>query len=237
VDDGKVQYASSGGVSYKPDQLTIFDSAPEGVYLAERIGTDGKLGDRTTCALRGPDGSKVANGHRYIVHDRLTPDEYALGKSKRTYQFRYLSLCKALNYQEDVVETHIVNNEEELEQRLKEAVDQGYEGIMMKDLDWRWKRTSSRTAEFLKYKKRPTADLMCVGYVEGLGKYDGMIGSLILKDSEGRTVSVGAGLSDQDRDSHPLEFMGRVIEIEYEQILDTYIQPVFITVREYKEID
>ena len=58
-----------------------------------------------------------------------------------------------------------------------------------------------------------------------------MIGALVLEDSQGRRVSVGSGLTDGDRNEHYNAFEGKVVEIEYEQIIDTYIQPTFIRVR------
>ncbi len=58
-----------------------------------------------------------------------------------------------------------------------------------------------------------------------------MIGALLLEDSKGRVVSVGSGLSDDQRRVNSMYFVGRVIEIEYEQILDTYIQPIIKCIR------
>ena len=45
-----------------------------------------------------------------------------------------------------------------------------------------------------------------------------MIGSLVLKDSKGRIVKVGSGLDDNDRSKKQPDFIGKVIEVEYEQI-------------------
>jgi len=86
----------------------------------------------------------------------------------------------------------------------------------------------------VKYKKRPTVDLLCIGTAKGEeGKqYEHAIGSLILQDSKGRTVNVSSGLSKELRFKDPDTFIGKVIEIEYEQIIDTYIQPAFICIRE-----
>jgi DNA ligase-1 len=114
---------------------------------------------------------------------------------------------------------------------LKEATSSGYEGIVMKNPMWEWKSTKSRTVDFCKWKRRPTADLLCISTTEGTGKYEGMIGALVLQDSKGRVVQVGSGLNDDDRLVEPDNFIGNVVEIEYEQIMETYIQPTFITIR------
>ena len=97
-----------------------------------------------------------------------------------------------------------------------------------------------RVNHAIKLKGRLTADLYCLGSNIGEGKYKGMLGSLVLKDSKGRLVCVGSGLDDVDRNKGLSYFVGKVIEIEYEQIQDTYIQPTYIRIREDKtkeEID
>ena len=43
-----------------------------------------------------------------------------------------------------------------------------------------------------------------------------------------------SGLCDFSRGRDSSVFVGSVVEIEYEQILDTYIQPTFICIREDK---
>jgi len=230
-DDNGLHYKTSGGHSYTTDKPTIFDTdVPHGVYIVERIGTDGKLGDRTTCALRGSKGSQVAYGHRYIIHDYLRSAEYHNGISTTEFYLRRKSLED--NFKDNhLVKSKIVNTRAELEEFLELVVGLGYEGLMLKDPNWLWKDTKSRTIECAKYKKRPTADLWCIGVTEGEGKYEGMIGALVLVDSQGREVSVGSGLNDDDRAVPPSYFINEVIEIDYEQIIDTYIQPTFITIR------
>ena len=57
---------------------------------------------------------------------------------------------------------------------------------------------------------------------------------------EGDGSSTFAGLDDTDRSGLHAYYIGKVIEVEYEQILDTYIQPTYKTIREDKtkeEID
>jgi len=111
----------------------------------------------------------------------------------------------------------------------------GYEGAMLKDR-YHLYQEGKRTNDIIKIKPRLTADLKCIGYKEGTGKYEGMIGSLLLCDSIGREVLVGSGLDDNLRNKDPEDFLGRVIEIEYERIDNTYIQPIFKCIRYDKDI-
>ena len=237
---GLVTYISSGGHVYDNNNPTIFDlhSIPIGVYIAERIVRNGKLGDRKDCALRGPRGQQTAYNHKYMIHDMLTLEEYALGKSDRPYKDRR----EEIRHLFDVywVADVLLHSQEEVEEYLKSVVNKGYEGIMLKSPDWLWKDTKSRTIDNCKYKKRPTVDLICIDTTDGEGKYEGLIGALVLEDSQGRRVKVGSGLSDRDRQLDPGLYIDQIFEVEYEQIIDTYIQPTLVGRRpdkSYLDID
>ena len=113
----------------------------------------------------------------------------------------------------------------------KKLVNEGWEGVMCIDPKSKY-QAGKRVNYSVKLKYRKTADLLCIDILAGEGKYDGMIGALVLQDSEGRIVSVGSGLDDSDRRPELSDYyLGKIIEIEYEQIMDTYIQPVFVQVR------
>lgn len=113
----------------------------------------------------------------------------------------------------------------------KKLVNEGWEGVMCIDPKSKY-QAGKRVNYSVKLKYRKTADLLCIDIVAGEGKYDEMIGALVLQDSEGRIVSVGSGLDDAARKPELSDYyLGKIIEIEYEQIMDTYIQPVFVQVR------
>jgi len=238
--DYKVTYHTSGGLQYKLQTKPDFEEyLKPGFYIAERIMKGGKLGTRRYTALTGPKTNQLANAHStFKIHDYLSYDEYTKGKAVRSYVRRYQHLCAIPR--EYRVYNLIVRDITSLEDFLDIVVKNGYEGLVLKDPDWIWKDTKSRNIECAKYKKRPTADLLCIGVSVGNGKYEGMIGALVLEDSQGRRVQVGSGLDDNDRAADPQYFLDSVVEIEYEQILDTYIQPTFIQIRSDKtkeEID
>ncbi len=128
-----------------------------------------------------------------------------------------------------------------LEAQLKadEFVGEGYEGAMCKSPDHIY-QPGKRTNDIIKLKPRLTADLLCIDWQEGTGKYEGMIGSLLLVSNDDTQVWVGSGLTDSQRTHIPDVFVGEVIEIEYEQLQDTYLQPIFKRIRDDKmasEID
>lgn len=236
IKDGKITHYTSGGLTYthSDEGAKCFENADDGYYLAERIARKGKLGTRRYCSLTGPKIAQIATNHTYKVFDYLTPEEYTKGFSSVPYSIRYSALKNTGVSLDSIVQMLYINREDELNITLKDVVNEGYEGLMLANPLWKWTDTTSRKIEFCKLKKRKTVDLLCIGTTEGEGKYEGMIGSLILRDRQGREVKVGSGLSDEQRKCHPAAFKGLVIEIEYEQIIDTYIQPTYTGIRHDK---
>lgn len=115
----------------------------------------------------------------------------------------------------------------------KQLVNEGWEGVMCIDQNSKY-QPGKRVNYSVKLKYRKTTDLLCIDVVAGeIGsKYENSIGALVLQDSTGRVVSVGSGLDDNDRRPELSDYyIGKIIEIEYEQIMDTYIQPVYVQVR------
>lgn len=115
----------------------------------------------------------------------------------------------------------------------KKLVTEGWEGVMCIKPKSKY-QAGKRVNYSVKLKYRKTADLLCIDVLAGEpgSKYENSIGALVLQDSEGRIVSVGSGLDDKDRQPELADYyIGKIIEIEYEQIMDTYIQPVYVQVR------
>lgn len=223
-----VFFETSGGLGYTHADSHPFIRIPQMVYLVERCSGEGKLGQRGGCALKGPKSAQISEGHWYKVFDALSFDEYIAGKSTRTYEVRRQWLKE--NLPPDLITYDVlVHSEEELDQALEDAYNAGYEGVVGKDPSYIWRDSTSRIPAFFKYKKRPTADLLCIGTEEAgkSTKYAGLIGSLILQDSQGRIVSVGSGMSDEDRARDPRYFIDQVVEVFYEHINETYVQPTF----------
>lgn len=230
----KATFYTSGGLTYThlDNAGDFFNQLPDAYYLAERIYKEGLLGDRNKCNLKGSKTAQTSEGHNYRVFDVIDREDYHRGKSNVTYIQRQRRL-NSLLYSVDKFNQYAgmgkkIYNQQELDDYLKEVVKLGYEGIMCVNPNWKWEHHNTRrVTNFCKYKKRPSVDLLCIGTTAGTGKYEGLIGSLKLKDKCGRIVDVGSGMSDEDRLRNPEYFKGKVIEMFYEQIVDTYIQPTF----------
>jgi len=104
----------------------------------------------------------------------------------------------------------------------KQAIDGGYEGIMIKDpkAGYECKRSHS----WLKLKPFIEVTLEVKDVEEGTGRNEGRLGAFICEgDDDGRhiSVNVGSGFSDSDRDSYwdgRGEIVGRLVEVRADAI-------------------
>lgn len=202
--------------------------------------SDGKLGSRAKSAIlttfrtnfsKGkPNGASEA-GSQLAVFDCLMIINGNLVTNVRQDE----RLCNANTLLLDCFLSQVVHVEKmtgkEAKVYTKEFVKHGWEGTMLSQPHEHY-QVGKRVNHCIKLKERVTADLECIGIVEGEGKYEGLVGSLTLKDSEGRVCNAGSGLSDKDRTRTDL--VGKIVEINYEQIQDTYIQPTIVFIREDK---
>ena len=115
---------------------------------------------------------------------------------------------------------------EEGQQRFKDinkqAIDGGYEGIMIKDPDAGYE--CKRSHAWLKLKPFIEVTLEVVDVEEGTGRNEGRLGALICEGvDDGRSISVncGSGFTDSDRDSfwsNKGEIVGRLVEVRADAI-------------------
>lgn len=85
----------------------------------------------------------------------------------------------------------------------KSAIENGFEGIMIKDLDAPYE--CKRSTAWLKLKPFIEVSLEVVDFEEGTGRNAGRLGAIICEgEDDGRRirVNVGSGFSDSDRDSY-----------------------------------
>jgi DNA ligase-1 len=107
--------------------------------------------------------------------------------------------------------------------RFAEAsVEEGYEGIMIKNMDAPYE--CKRSDFWMKWKPTITVDLNIVGFEEGTGRNLGRLGAIICEgvDNERNIrVNVGTGFSDGDRDSYWAEkdsLFGNVVEVQADAV-------------------
>jgi len=103
-----------------------------------------------------------------------------------------------------------------------DAVADGFEGIMIKDLDAPYE--CRRSSFWMKWKPTISLDLTVIGMEEGTGRNAGRLGALICEgvDNERHVrVNVGSGLSDSDRDvfwSSRNSIIGHLVEVQADAV-------------------
>lgn len=105
------------------------------------------------------------------------------------------------------------------------AVDGGYEGVMIKDVDAPYQ--CKRSHAWLKAKPFIEVSLCVIGVEEGTGRNIGRLGALVCSgtdDGKEITVNVGSGFSDADRDSfwsshvEMDNLIGQVVEVRADAV-------------------
>jgi len=110
---------------------------------------------------------------------------------------------------------YLVSSVEEIHTLYQSVRASGLEGLIIKEPTAKYWR--KRNHAWMKIKAEETLDLYVTGWEPGTGKYEGMIGALIV-NHKGVSVNVGSGLSDTLRQEDPAEIVGRMIEVEYHEV-------------------
>lgn len=125
--------------------------------------------------------------------------------------------------------------EDDIDVVLLDVVENGYEGIMLKNLDGQKYLQGKRSKDVLKVKPYHDSEFLVKGTVEGLGKYKGMLGALVCESPYG-DFKVGSGFTDQERTVPAERWLGSLITVKYMGTTKSGIprQPIFVSVRDYE---
>ena len=85
--------------------------------------------------------------------------------------------------------------------RLDQVTAAGGEGLMLHRGDSRYR--GGRGMDLLKLKRFDDAEGVVIAHNPGKGKYAGMMGSVTVRTSDGTTVKIGSGFSDDERKAPP----------------------------------
>lgn len=140
------------------------------------------------------------------------------------------------------VETFIVNDEEGVNTFYDKFLFDGYEGLIVRQLDRTYE--SKRTDALLKLKKFIEDDGIIVEMLPGKGKYKYILGALSVKGKTNKGVkwsaNVGTGFSDHERRylwNYKSQFIGKTIVVKYQNITKAgkARMPVFIRIKNKNE--
>ena len=202
----------------------------------------GKTKDIAELGNRRDEFEWIDKNLHFVIWDSLTLQEFEQGLSTRPYTERFGEAIKAtfMTSKLKPVASYRVYSMKEAQAIADEYISNGGEGAIVKKLDTIWKDGTSK--DMVKIKAVLDADLLCIDVEEGSGKYKGKVGALVLETSCGRLrVKVGTGLNDLDRDKPFNYYIGKVIEIQYNEFIkskskstDSLFLPRFVEVREDK---
>ena len=174
-------------------------------------------------------GAKTDDAY-LALFDILPLKEFNKGKSKLNSLARKEELNNLSNTFEDViklVDYEIINFDNENGQKKfsdmnKEALDKGFEGLMIKPNDNFYE--CKRSHAWLKIKPFIEVTLKIVDIQEGTGKHEGKLGAFHVEgDDDGKffSLSVGSGLTDDDREKFWAakdKLIGRLVEIRADAV-------------------
>ncbi|MGO2354995.1 MAG: DNA ligase [Marinomonas foliarum] len=145
----------------------------------------------------------------YMVFD--APDKARLFTFYERYQ-RYTAIVTDLNLPHVLpVEQFSVNTTDELNKLLSSYTDKGAEGLMLQRKLARFE--SGRTDNLLKLKPHMDAEAEVVEILKGSGKYQDVMGSLVVKMPSGLRFKIGTGFTDAERENPPK--VGEIITYKY----------------------
>jgi len=171
-----------------------------------------------------------AGDARIMLFDILPLSEFRAGKStlgqrRRTNMLRTLKPIFDKTGCIDIIPQIEVDldsyvGELEFKQYNKDAIEQGFEGIMIKDIDAKYE--CKRSVSWLKQKPFIEVSLTVLETEEGTGRNEGKMGALVcegLEDGKLIKVNVGSGFSDTDReDFWSCRVDGQVVEVRADAI-------------------
>lgn len=131
--------------------------------------------------------------------DILSLSEFTAGKSARTYMERHSKLKDFVSNSSsetaagiEVLGYHLLETEDQIESYLKDAVDNGEEGIVIRDPKANWV-AGHKGYRVMKKVRGVDYDLKCIGWEEGEGKYKGKVANLLFNWKGGKTIKAMLG--------------------------------------------
>ena len=232
---------------------TVFDGELL-VYDTVETDSNGKICDRQTGngilnkAVKGTISKEEADRVFATLWDQIPYQDFIAGKCDQPYSYRFRQL-KNLIYKLskfklrklDLVETFEVDSLEQTQRIFQNYLDDGDEGIILKDPNSLWENKRSKGQ--IKFKAELDCDLKVVSVIGGTGKYADMIGSLCCESADGLLkVYVGSGFTDEQRNAPPSDYYGKIISVKYNARIknvqgeESLFLPIFLEVRNDKEI-
>lgn len=205
--DGKVLRFRSGRPIHAPDWFTAGFPAHA---LDGELWMGRRLFDETSAAVRREEPLDAE-------WRRISYRIFELPEGKGTFTERLAVLHASIAHANVpwlvLVEQFRVPDRASLQARLDAVVRAGGEGLMLHRADAPWE--SGRSGTLLKMKPLHDAEARVIAHLPGKGKYQGMVGSLLVETPEGLRFRLGSGLTDAERRNPPP--VGSVVTYRYRE--------------------
>lgn len=177
-----------------------------------------QLFQETQKIIRKKDAKKI--NLIFNIFDMMPLDEFKQGNSTNDTLIRKNQLHDLLcglktNWIKEVPMLYVGEDKNKIEELLNEAIKNGEEGIMINLANSKYQ--CKRTKDLLKVKIMNSADCKIIGYEEGTGRNEGVLGAFLI-DYKGHNVKVGSGYTDEDRKmfwKNKNDFIGKIMETQY----------------------
>ncbi|OBT12162.1 DNA ligase [Vibrio sp. UCD-FRSSP16_10] len=213
--DGKALKTRNGSVIHAPqsfiDQLPSF--SVEGELWAGR----GQFGYVQQTVLDAKANQEAWSKVAFIMFDRidlLSPyhmrhDDLQQWKLNQGSAFKQVSVIQQTPFASYV----------KLNRQLHKVVKLGGEGLMVRNASAVY--IAGRSDSLYKIKTHQDAEARVIGYTQGKGKYQALVGALLVESANGFRFSIGSGLSDELRRNPPK--IGTNITYRYNDTTDNGI--------------
>jgi ATP-dependent DNA ligase len=261
VRDGQVEFRSRNGkeldlkgnlvkefVELANGQNVVFDGE-----LMVMFDNDYQFADRQTGngILNKANKGTISDAEAKLVHaslwDIIPFVDFEKGKCDVPYSVRWKTVSQLVDKQESgdkriwSVYSKEVASIADANEEFERLLADGYEGIILKDLNGKWE--NKRTKSQIKFKGELECDLRIVGIQMGTGKYEGMLGALLCESEDRKIqVSVGSGFNDEHRKTITTDVIGKVVAVKYnaritnKQGEESLFLPIFVEVRDDKDV-
>ncbi|WP_456295657.1 DNA ligase [Vibrio sp. AK197] len=140
---------------------------------------------------------------------------FDLPELQHPFKQRYKALTQLVSHTSssflEAVEQRSISSESQLMAELDSIASQNGEGLMLRRFDRLYQ--SGRSDTLIKLKNHQDTEAIVVGYKPGQGKYEGMMGSLLVRLPNGIQFYLGSGFSDQLRRQPPQ--LGQSVTFRY----------------------
>jgi len=185
-------------------------------------------------AIKGTISDEEASRVRMRLWDTIPYDDFKAEKCKIPYSTRFnttIALCGTdtfANTKYEMIQYRIVHGLSEALDAYSDALANGEEGIMLKNMKALWE--NKRSPNLVKFKAEKECELEVIGYNPGsVGtKLEGKLGSLICASSD-RVVEVSiSGFSDELREdifNNIQNWIGMIVTVKYNEVIEDRNRP------------